>query len=133
MMMVPMTGAAVENIKYVTEQPEGAPYPINAMRFDLANGEHVYVPNGGWTTKNPALCVLAFLGLKPSEIDEAEGAFLPFVVTPGGELAVPAFVVQQGRHILENAEWFEPESTEGKQIDLQDGGAVDGDFNGPAA
>lgn len=123
-MMNPMNGAEIETIRFVSEQPEDAPYPVNAMRIDLSNGEYIYVPNGGWTTNNPALCVQAFLGVTPSTLHDAEGTFLPYVTAADGRLGIPQFVVTQGRDILEQAEWFVPESTDDEQIDLQDGGAV---------
>jgi hypothetical protein len=124
MMMVPAVVSEVENIKYVTHQPEGADFAANALRIDLANGNSVHVPNGDFTADNPALCVMAFLGARPSDMEAAEGEALPYVLGPEGNYGVPGYVVAQGRRALEDADWFspQPQAAENGAVEMPGGG-----------
>lgn len=105
MMGIPMP-RTVANVEYTTFSPEGSDVAMNTLRIDLDNGESVYVPNGNWSAQNPALCVMAWLGARPSALEDAEGALLPVVITEEMEYAVPDLVINMGRRQLKQAEWF---------------------------
>jgi hypothetical protein len=101
-MMVPGIVATVENVRYVEDKKSVFG---SSLRIDLANGKALYVPNGGFTADNPALCVLAFLGARPSDLEAAEGEDLPYALDPKGNLVVPPHIVQRGNRMLEDTEW----------------------------
>lgn len=104
--------AEIESISYIQHSPKDAPWPVDAMKIDLEGGKTIYVPNGEWEKGNPALCVMGFLGVRPSTLEEAEGKALPYVIGPNGNPGVPELVVAQGQRALEREDWFETEETE---------------------
>lgn len=101
----------VERLRYDTHRFEEYGPLVNVLVVELDNGEVLRVPNGGWTTDNPALQVLAYLGVSPSTMDDAEGErFLPVEVVRSGdgafEYEVPRMVLDHGRANLRRADWF---------------------------
>jgi len=70
----------------------------------------VACPNTSWSASNPTLCILAFLGLSPRQMDEAVGRTVPFVPTDKEEPhLIPEEVIKTGRRRLRNSSWFVPE------------------------
>lgn len=110
-MMVPTIVDTVEELSYTTFQPSERAQPVHSLRVDLASGETLNVPNGGWEPENPALAVMAFLSAPPSRLDEAKGATLPISVSPDGEPYIPDAVIERGQQALDDADWFEPAAT----------------------
>lgn len=110
MMVVPLFAVNVREMEYVTYHPpaKGA-NPMDALRITFDNDHVAHVPNTGWTAENPALCVMAYLGVSPTRLDEAEGKPLPVEVTQDHEFIPHPSVVQRGADLLDEADWFETE------------------------
>lgn len=102
--------ARVDGLSYDAVQQVGTQQDSDVLRIDLRDSPlqqtHVYVANGAWSYQNPALCVMALLGAKPSSLGAAEGAHLPIGIDPTGEPTASAKAVEMGREALREAEWF---------------------------
>lgn len=127
----------VETLRYDSHREETMMPPMDVLVIELDNGTVLRVPNGGWTPDNPALQVLAFLGVSPSTMDEAEGErFLPVEVEREGEgtyeYQVPDMVFANGEASLRRAEWFVP-ADEGTQVEVESPNRDSGGSNEPAA
>jgi hypothetical protein len=77
----------------------------HVLKIPLDDGTTVMVENGSFALSNNALAVMAFLGVRPSTLDEAVGMLLPVVVTRSGRWAVAPFAVAAGRRALDAAAW----------------------------
>lgn len=119
----------VENLTYETWQPSRDAMAQHSLRIDLADGQHTRVANGGWDDDNPALALMAFLGVSPSTLDEAKGTVVPIQVTMGGEIIVHQKAIEVGFGMLDEAEWFEP--AEGEDVSVQQP-QLPQDSSGPA-
>lgn len=97
----------VENLSYEQWQPSRDAAPQDSLRVDFADGSHTRVPNGGWHEANSALALMAFLGVTPSTLDEAEGKAIPIRVAPDGEIMIPQQIMNMGRGQLLRSDWFE--------------------------
>jgi hypothetical protein len=98
---VPLPSFEIENMEYATS-PDG----IEALRIDFVDAETKYIPNGDYTFENKALRVMAYIGVSPSTLDEAEGKELPMKVDHEGNTWIPQNVVQKGAARLQEAQWF---------------------------
>lgn len=134
-MVFPVT---VSNVEYVEREAANG-LPADMLRVDFAKGgsssqeagglddsatfdggnDCVYVENGNYTPKNPALAVMAYLGARPSNLEAAEGETLPVVVTADGGWAVAGIAIQQGRQLLADADWFSADSTDGTKVEIE--------------
>lgn len=99
----------VKAIRYETYRPSAEAMPINSLTIECRDGKVLRIPNGGWTPNNPALCVMAFLGVRPSTLDEAVGKWIPVKVLDNDDYVVPDPVVNVGQVALKRRAWFEPE------------------------
>lgn len=104
-MMGVAIASRVESIEYTTAQHDEAPARVSVLRIRLENGAVIDVENGGFHLRNPALCVMAYLGVSPSTLDEAEGESLPYIIHVSGEPTVAPFVVTHGRRALKQEPW----------------------------
>jgi len=71
------------------------------LRIDFEDNPSMYISNGPFNHKNPALCLQAYLEVSPSRLDEAIGKKIP--VSDSG---VPKIVIQTGKKRLVNSDWF---------------------------
>lgn len=96
----------IDAICYDTFQPSPDAQPQDSLKITLANGEVARVPNTGFSDENPALCLMAYLGVSPSTLDDAVGESLPIQLTHYGAV-VPDFVLNNGRRCLHRSAWFD--------------------------
>lgn len=73
------------------------------VRFD--SDDFVVVKNTGFTKQNYALCLLAYLGAKPSDLQIGTGKQVPVTETDGGVVVIPGWVFDKGKHVLEDTIW----------------------------
>jgi len=113
-----MGGAVVleiEDMSYATFTPSRDAQTIETLRIEFTNGNHAHVPNGDFSVNNPALCVMAFLGVSPSTMEEADGELLPIKIMEGREITAADFVIGNGKRALKQSVWGP---------DVEDGGSA---------
>lgn len=89
----------VESVRYASLDR------TDVICISLEGGEEVTVANGGFTLQNPGLCVLAYMGAKPSDLDAAEGVQIPLVIDQFMNPRVPDHVIDEGRERLAESAW----------------------------
>lgn len=113
-----VTTSKVVDVKYVTGTTVNG-VQVDEMRFTLADGTAVYARNGGYHEDNPALCTLAALGGRPSDLEAAEGATLAYVFDETDTARPPKVVVSNGREVLKRADWFVPDTADDDYIEVE--------------
>lgn len=97
----------VRDATYGSEVRGNKQIDVLRLRVDDGDGGQATttVKNAKFDITNNALCVIAYLGVSPSTLSDAEGATIPLTIDVGGNLAVPGLVVQQGREALVATGW----------------------------
>lgn len=91
--------------------PKANGMPVLRVHFEYGGGTHRHdVPNGDFTLGNPALQILAYLALKPSDFDgqtlEPSSHVVVPVVRDGEEsYALSNTAIEMGSKALENVAW----------------------------
>lgn len=104
-MMAPVMVREITDAQYTTFTSSDDAQMVDTLELHVDGGDTLHVPNTDFTIDNPALCTLAYLGARPSEVEEAVGEHIPVAVAPGGDLVVAEMVVSTGQQVLKRAPW----------------------------
>lgn len=84
--------------------------PVLRVEFAYKGGTYTHdIPNGDFNVENPTLQFLAYLGLRPSDLDgqrlDVGSTTAPLVRTGENDYAIHADALEMGRERLEDVVW----------------------------